>query len=55
MEAYALVLTYAIPIFLGLIGIEALISWHMGIKINRGADMISSLGSGITNIVKDVL
>ncbi len=55
MEAYALALTYAIPIFLGLIGIEALISWRMGIRINRGADMISSLGSGITNIVKDVL
>ncbi len=55
MEAYALALTYAIPIFLGLIGIEAFISWRMGIKINRGADMISSLGSGITNITKDVL
>ncbi len=55
MEAYALALTYAIPIFLALIGIEAFISWRMGIKINRGADMISSLGSGITNIVKDVL
>ncbi|HZV71350.1 MAG TPA: sterol desaturase family protein [Saprospiraceae bacterium] len=55
MEAYALALTYAIPIFLALIGIEALISWRMGIKINRGADIISSLGSGITNIVKDVL
>lgn len=55
MEAYALALTYAIPIFLALIGIEALVSWRMGIKINRGADMISSLGSGITNIVKDIL
>jgi sterol desaturase/sphingolipid hydroxylase (fatty acid hydroxylase superfamily) len=55
MEAYALALTYAIPIFLSLIGIEAFISWRMGVKINRGADMISSLSSGITNIVKDVL
>ncbi len=55
MEAYALALTYAIPIFLGLIGIEAFISWRMGVKINRGPDMISSMGSGITNIVKDVL
>ncbi len=55
MEAYALALTYAIPIFLLLIGIEALISWRMGIAINRGADMISSMSSGVTNILKDVL
>ncbi|MEO5907110.1 MAG: sterol desaturase family protein [Saprospiraceae bacterium] len=55
MEAYALALTYAIPIFLALIGIEALISWRMGIRINRGPDMISSMSSGITNIVKDIL
>jgi sterol desaturase/sphingolipid hydroxylase (fatty acid hydroxylase superfamily) len=55
MEAYAKALTYAIPFFLALIGIEAFISWRMGVKINRGADMISSLSSGISNIVKDVL
>jgi len=55
MEFYAKALTYAIPIFLALIGIEALVSWRMGVKINRGADMISSLTSGISNIVKDVL
>ena len=55
MEAYALALTYAIPIFLLLIGIEALVSWRMGVKINRGPDMISSMSSGITNIVKDIL
>ena len=55
MEAYALALTYAIPIFLALIGIEALISWKMGNRINRGPDMISSMSSGVTNIVKDIL
>ena len=55
MEAYALALTYAIPIFLLLIGVEAFISWRMGIKINRGPDMISSMSSGVTNIIKDVL
>lgn len=55
MEAYAQALTYAIPIFLLLIGIEAAFSWKMGVKINRGPDMISSLTSGIANIVKDVL
>ena len=55
MQSYAQALTYAIPAFLALIGLEALVSWKMGIKINRGPDMISSLTSGISNIVKDVL
>jgi len=55
MESYAQALTYAIPAFLALIGLEALVSWKMGVKINRGPDMISSLTSGISNIVKDVL
>ena len=55
METYAQALTYAIPFFLALIGIEALFSWRMSVKINRGPDVISSLTSGISNIVKDVL
>ncbi len=55
MESYAQALTYAIPFFLALIGLESLVAWKMGIKINRGPDMISSLTSGISNIVKDVL
>ncbi len=55
MEAYALALMYAIPIFFLLIGVEAFISWRMGIRINRGPDMISSMASGVTNIIKDVL
>lgn len=55
METYAQALTYAIPAFLALIGLEALVAWKMGIRINRGPDMISSLSSGISNIVKDVL
>ncbi|MGB3081290.1 MAG: sterol desaturase family protein [Saprospiraceae bacterium] len=55
MQAYAQALTFAIPVFLLLIGIEAAFSWKMGVKINRGPDMISSLTSGISNIVKDVL
>jgi alkylglycerol monooxygenase len=55
MESYAQALSYAIPVFLALIGIEALVSLKMGIRINRGPDMISSLASGISNIVKDVL
>ena len=55
MQAYAQALTYAIPIFLLLIGMEAAFSWKMGVKINSGPDMISSFTSGISNIVKDVL
>lgn len=55
MQSYAQALTYAIPAFLALIGLEALVAWKMGIRINRGPDMISSLTSGISNVVKDVL
>ena len=55
MEAYAQALFCAIPIFLLLIGFEAFAAWRMGVQINRGADMISSLSSGTANIVKDVL
>ncbi len=55
MEAYAQALNIAIPVFVLLIVIEAVAAWRMGIRVNRGADTISSLSSGVTNIVKDVL
>jgi sterol desaturase/sphingolipid hydroxylase (fatty acid hydroxylase superfamily) len=55
MEAYAQALNFAIPLFLTLIVIEQLAAMRMGLLINRGADMIASLNSGITNTVKDVL
>jgi alkylglycerol monooxygenase len=55
MEAYAQALQYAIPFFLILILIEAIAASRMGMSINRGADTISSLSSGVTNVVKDVL
>lgn len=55
MEAYARALSWAIPFFLLLIALEALAARRMGLRINRGADTISSLSSGITNVVKDVL
>ncbi len=45
----------AIPIFLILIGIEMIAAKRKGITINRPADMISSLSSGVTNIAKDGL
>lgn len=55
METYARLLTLAIPVFIGLILLESLVARAKGMRINRGPDTISSLGSGITNIVKDVL
>lgn len=55
MEAYAQVLNYAIPFFVILILIESLVAKRRGMVVNRGADTISSLSSGITNTIKDVL
>ena len=55
METYAQVLNIAIPFFIVLIIIEHIASRIKGVKINRGADVISSLSSGNTNSIKDVL
>lgn len=55
MEAYAAALTYAIPFFVILILIEAIAAWKMGKKINNGMDTVSSLSSGMTNTIKEIL
>lgn len=55
MEAYATALTYAIPGFVLLIIIEAIAGRLLGKKINRGMDVISSLSSGVTNTIKNIL
>jgi alkylglycerol monooxygenase len=55
MAAYAQVLNYAIPFFLILIAIEYIAGHFMHQKTLRLFDTISSLSSGITNVVKDVL
>ncbi|MCB0632838.1 MAG: sterol desaturase family protein [Saprospiraceae bacterium] len=55
METYAQVLNYAIPFFILLILVEEIAARSMGKQINRGVDTISSLSSGFTNVVKDVL
>jgi alkylglycerol monooxygenase len=55
MEAYAQALNIAVPIFLLLIVMEELAARWMGMSVNRGLDAVSSLSSGITNVVKDVL
>lgn len=55
MEAYAQALNIAIPVFIILIILEALVARFKGMQVNRGPDAISSLSSGVTNVVKDVL
>lgn len=55
MEAYAQVLSYAIPGFFVLIIIEALVGYAHGKTVYHGMDLISSLSSGVTNTVKSVL
>jgi len=55
MDTYAQTLNFVIPIFICLILIEVLAAKKMGIRINRTSDMISSISSGITNVVKEVL
>ena len=42
-----------VPTFMVLILFEALIARRKGMKINRSADMISSLSSGATNTLRD--
>lgn len=55
MEAYAKVLSYAIPGFVMLILIESWVGKFMGIKVNRAFDTISSLSSGMTNTIKSIM
>ncbi len=55
MEAYVKVLNFAIPGFLVLIAIEYLFSRIKNKDVYRGFDTISSLSSGLTNTIKDVL
>ena len=54
METYAAVLNYAIPGFCLLIAIEWFAGLLMGQQTIRSMDTISSLSSGLTNIIKDV-
>jgi sterol desaturase/sphingolipid hydroxylase (fatty acid hydroxylase superfamily) len=55
MESYAAVLNYAIPFFMALLLLEAGIAWWKGEKVIRSMDTLSSLSSGLTNVIKDVL
>ena len=53
MNFYIRSLFFAVPTFVVLIIMEAIIAKYKGVEINRSADMISSLSSGITNTIRD--
>lgn len=55
MELYGKILLIASPIFLAAVLLEKLYGWYIGKDTYRNMDMISSLSSGVTNTVKDVL
>lgn len=55
MELYAYVLSFAIPGFVLLIIIEYLASLYLGKSVNRPMDTISSLSSGMTNTLKELI
>ena len=55
MSFYIKSLFVAIPLFMILIAIEEVFARYKGIVVNRHADMISSLSSGMTNIIKNIL
>ena len=55
MNTYITAVTIAIPFFVILISLEWIIATRRGMVINHPADMIASLSSGLTNILKDGL
>ena len=55
METYATALLYAIPFFVALLLIEILYGFFVKKQQHRVLDSVSSISSGLTNIVKDSL
>lgn len=55
MKEYAFVLSLAIPFFILLMGIEFGVSKIKGLPVYRSFDTITSISSGITNVIKDIL
>ena len=55
METYGKILLIAMPAFLLLVLFEKWWGWRKKKDTVRNMDMISSLGSGVTNVTKDVL
>jgi len=55
MEQYGKILLFAMPAFLILVLFEKWYGWYKGQDTVPTMDMIASLSSGITNVIKDVL
>lgn len=55
MESFGEILLYAIPGFVLLILLENAWGWYKGVVYYRHMDTISSLSSGMTNVIKQVL
>lgn len=55
METYGKILIIAMPVFLGLVLLEKLYGWLRNREPLKAMDMLSSMSSGYTNVVKDVL
>lgn len=55
METYGKILLIAMPAFLLLVLFEKWWGWRKGKDTYRNMDMISGLGSGVTNVTKDVM
>ena len=55
MESYATALLYAIPFFIFLLGIEILYGYFVKNQKYKVLDTVSSISSGLTNILKDTL
>jgi sterol desaturase/sphingolipid hydroxylase (fatty acid hydroxylase superfamily) len=53
MSFYIKSLFVAVPIFMFLIALEALVAKRRGVRVNRQADVIASLSSGLTKIIRD--
>jgi alkylglycerol monooxygenase len=55
MEQYGKILLIAMPAFLGLVLFEKIYGWLVKKEPFRAMDMLASMSSGYTNVVKDVL
>ncbi len=55
MELYAKILNIAMPFFLLLILLEVMLERKLGKRVFRSMDAVSSISSGMTNVIKDVL
>ena len=55
MEVYAKVLLWVVPFFIILIVVEIAYGHYSGKQTHTFMDTLSSLSSGMTNILKDIL